>query len=523
MRQPYPINTHVSRPQWALVVMVLVAAAVARFGWISAAEAHFDELWHMKLSAGRGAIADELPANVLLPEAPDVTSIASANGPWYRVWTHLDGVTHPPLYPLLLRAWRSAFGESVPVARMLGALASVLAVAAFFDVLRLLHGTRVALWGAAILALSAAQVAIAQEVRNYSVTLLWLLLAADALVRIETVGPSPRRFATLGVATTLALFSHYFAAPALVAMGLYALVRLRARARIGAIAAMSIALVVFAVAWGPFMTQQTNAVVEASAKGSLGEAAASPRVLALVRLGAMPLRQLFEVPDPARMYAASSIILLVVAWILLWRRRDLLLWGFWSGAFVIFLGTLDLVRQTRHLEQLRHTIFIGPAVVALVAALTSAARGRFVVNALPCAALIAGAAALLVTRYLGPADDNPHFSQIGQLVATAPHERTPVVFYSDPHVSWFARLLYMGTAHYSKTFPRPAAVLDAPASPQLLGQLKRLGPEVWLVRGPGALSENDLLPGSVPVERFEQPGLAYITLLNWPDRGPSHE
>src|SRR5438105_4667058 len=111
-----------SRPtRWqccALLGIISIAAA-ARFAWIGSTEAHFDELWHLELSTGRGSMHSMLPPDEIVA-APALTSLHGAP-PWYSVWTHLQSVTHPPLYPMLLRGWRDVFGESISTARAFSA------------------------------------------------------------------------------------------------------------------------------------------------------------------------------------------------------------------------------------------------------------------------------------------------------------------------------------------------------------------------------------------------------------------
>ena len=157
------------------------------------------------------------------------------------------------------------------------------------------------------------------------------------------------------------------------------------------------------------------------------------------------------------------------------------------------------------------------AIIASAAASMTTTRARVLGNGLPALALAACVATVATNALVGSADDNPHFSQIGRCVAATPDERAPVIFFADPQAHWWADLLYMGTAHYSRTFPRPAARLDAPASQELLAELRRRGPRVWLVRGPSNLSAEQILPGAQIVSTWEEPTLAQIFLMRWSD------
>src|SRR4051812_23206645 len=99
------------------------------------------------MSTGRGAAHSTLPMNVLIPRAPDVTSLHDAP-PWTSVVTHADDVVHPPLYWLSLRVWRTWFGEPIPTARLLSVLFSALSIVALFAAVRALSGTNTSLWAA---------------------------------------------------------------------------------------------------------------------------------------------------------------------------------------------------------------------------------------------------------------------------------------------------------------------------------------------------------------------------------------
>ena len=50
-------------------------------------------------------LSARLPQDVLIPDAPNVTSLRGAPPVW-AVWNHMDFVVHPPLYCMTLRLWR---------------------------------------------------------------------------------------------------------------------------------------------------------------------------------------------------------------------------------------------------------------------------------------------------------------------------------------------------------------------------------------------------------------------------------
>ena len=124
-----------------LLSLILAVGAIARSVHLHHYCYEFDEAWIDELSTGRGSMHDRLAADVVHENVPKPTSLAGAP-PWYSVWTHMDGATHPPLFQIVLRWWREAFGESPVVSRALSVVFSTLAILLLFDVGRLLHGPR---------------------------------------------------------------------------------------------------------------------------------------------------------------------------------------------------------------------------------------------------------------------------------------------------------------------------------------------------------------------------------------------
>ena len=88
----------------AMFGLILVAGAALRFHAIGRSPLFLDEFWFDELATGRGGTAQwDLPQNVLLESPPRLTSVYGHGVPrWWSVWTHMNGVTHPLLYPLAL-------------------------------------------------------------------------------------------------------------------------------------------------------------------------------------------------------------------------------------------------------------------------------------------------------------------------------------------------------------------------------------------------------------------------------------
>ncbi len=116
-----------------------------------------------------------------------------------------------PLYSPLLRGWIALAGDSVYAMRYFSLLWGVLAVALLYALTRRLRGVTVALWAAVLLAGSPYWVWYAQEIKMYTWMPMLVLLALYALDRALT-RPSAWWWAVVGLATTLAIYSHLLAA-----------------------------------------------------------------------------------------------------------------------------------------------------------------------------------------------------------------------------------------------------------------------------------------------------------------------
>lgn len=127
---------------------------------------------------------------------------------------------HPPLYHYLLHYWLALFGSSEVAARSLSAIFGVALVGLTFAMGRRLFGS-LAGWAVAILsAVSAYQVYYAQEARMYMLLAL-LGTASSYLFYLGWLAPDTRQrgWAMAGwvLVTTMAAYTHYLAAGAVLA------------------------------------------------------------------------------------------------------------------------------------------------------------------------------------------------------------------------------------------------------------------------------------------------------------------
>src|SRR4051812_4653732 len=180
-----PIQTRRRDGTIFVLLAILAIAATLRGVGIGSRILAMDELWTIELSTGRGAVHLELPTNRIIP-LPAMTSLGESAPRWFRVWNSLQRVTHPPLYFVILRLWRNAFGDGDIAPMMLSILASLGAVIFFYNGARRICSRRAtALWAATLMAVAQPQVVHAQLVRNYAVLLFFGMLAWWALARIR--------------------------------------------------------------------------------------------------------------------------------------------------------------------------------------------------------------------------------------------------------------------------------------------------------------------------------------------------
>jgi hypothetical protein len=509
----------VSPLQWTALGGIVVLAVVLRLLWIGSFEANFDELWHLEVSTGRGTAHTTLPKNVLIEQAPDVTSLRDAP-PWTAVWSHMYGNTHPPLYWIALRLWREAFaGDSLAKARSMNVIFSAASIAAMFWTVRLLSGTAPALWAALIMTLSSGQIEAAQEVRNYPLATVCWLCAAGIVAGAQRRGRLSRpATGALIFATVATLLSLYGAGAAIVATLVYALIRLRGVARTRAVGAILAGAVLFAALWGPqFLRQResfaTQAAVDRTDEQRLGDHL--PHTFQ--RAATVPLRMLFEPRKTTTLIACLSAVMYLLPWLMLRRHPDALLWGLSLLAIVGAVFALDLFAGTQQLDMARHVVIAGPAVAALIAIL--AVANKWYLRIVPPAVALACAAALGQT-YLR---QNPQFSDIGKYLSDPATASEPVVFYSDPRGTFWSEWLFVGAAHYSGTFPRPVVRLDAPIQPEVLKQLHARWPHVWVVSGMSDLRPEQIVPGTTAVDVKHNPFLGSVTRLRWTSPPPPSE
>jgi 4-amino-4-deoxy-L-arabinose transferase-like glycosyltransferase len=460
---------------------VLLAAGL-RLHAVVTANLWLDEYWTMELACGRDTTHMHLPVNVLLPSLPSLSSLADAR-PWWTIPGSLSQVTHPPLFFLLLRGWWALLGGSDIAARLLPWTASMTAVVLMYFVARRINGPKAALWAALLMAISGQQIFYAQEIRSYSLIVALGLGALAALIDIERRGASVRRLAVLAALTYALLMTHYFTVGLLAAFVVYAAIRLPRRDTVRVALAFAVAAAAFAVTWGPFMLKQHAAMGLETVGGAAFLLEHSPHHVAhaFARLLAVPAQPLAPASymnpagiPPKLAWVGLPLFLAPLFWIR--RRPDLLVWYLWVAGVVTPLLALDLSRSSMHLAFPRYTLLAAPGIFAVFAAGYEWIKGLW--QYVPPAVVTLVCARLLPASLQQP-QTKDDWQPIATIAAQSMGPDGALVVTAPP--GW-ERATYLYVAHYLGPVNRPVAILNVPASPQLLAELHAHSP-VWVING----------------------------------------
>jgi 4-amino-4-deoxy-L-arabinose transferase-like glycosyltransferase len=346
--------------------LILLVALLVRVPGLGAESFWTDEFFSLVESNGYTIVIWPPPGPATM-EALRHTRLEDARPIW-AIPGAMRYDTHPPIYFVLLRLWREAFGDGEAAVRSISVAASLLSILLLFDAVRVLSGTTAALWAATLLALASPAVYFAREVRSYALLILLLLIAASALARLERYGPSRIWTTVLGLAAAGAFLTHYYAVGYLAGLFVHAVLRLQGRARFQAIGAFLAAALVVVVTWGPMLIAQSAVVLPTSA-WNLGRPGGWPELV--VRLLGLPVTMLFTTTQTI----PAGPAWLGLAWfgvaVIVWRRPAFRIFAWGAAGAIALVFLVDLLRDSRQLDFPRYLLAATPAVCALCASLAS--------------------------------------------------------------------------------------------------------------------------------------------------------
>jgi 4-amino-4-deoxy-L-arabinose transferase-like glycosyltransferase len=488
--------------RWA-ALGILVVALATRVYRLADQGLWLDELHSLEGAYGHGCDHQLLPTGHVLARPIAFTRPDSARSLW-AVWAGLDRVSHPPGWYLELRLWADVFGTSEVAVRSLAVVASVAAVAAVMLAVRSWAGPEPALWAGTLMAVAGPQVRAAQGGRPYAQLMLLSGLALWAVGKTVRQGPSRRRSAGLACVVLAMLLTHYFSVAPLAAVGTYALLATRGRTRRHLLAALAMAGLVFALAWGPFMLRQLATFSTADRSAAfLVEPVPDHFARTAFRLLTLPAVLTVDRQPIPLAYGAVGLLAYLAAGTLTarrwWRggpRGDLMglwpgIWPMWFVAIVGLLAALDFTRSTMHLGYTRYPLLAAPVVYAAMA--TGGGALNRTAGRVLAACAIGWAAWSLPLAYVPLHDDFDSFTLAGVLRAPV-SAGDPIVLAGLGTHYYATQNLYLALSHYDGPPAGPVLLLDRPATAAAVAGLGRRS-VVWMLAEPGIGFVTDWLPG----------------------------
>jgi mannosyltransferase len=493
MTDPPASPTH---RQLAILTLILAVAALIRVYRLATPSLWTDELWSIEMAMGRGSVHDAFPAGVIRFDQPIATSLASA-APWWHIWNHVQVITHPPIYYILLRWWIDFFGNSPAAARSLSVLFSLVAIAVFFDLCRLLHGPKFALMASAIFALAVGQIDIAQEARSYALVTLEEIAACDLLARIALLGPNARRIVLLAFLLAAMFLTHYLSAAVILALAIFSIAALRKSARLLTLDAFAAAALIVLAAWGYEFRDQLRTIPFADPT-YFHEIFPHHIANSFVRIVRLPLQYLYgedlglRLPLWSHIIASIAIAILVIRG---FRHRDLRLWSILFTVTIAFVAAIDLTRDDTLLQYSRYTILAAPALYALLANIPWPKNSIYG----PLIILIS-LVIIVAAQMLRPPVPRQDFQQLAETIDSRAAADELLVFYNQS--DWLSPgMWYIGYKYYSPASTHPWLTLRQPPDARLLHKLS--GRHIlWLIgRSPEKFGPI-IFPGWYPVQTW---------------------
>ncbi len=465
-----------------VLLAILALAAILRFHAIGADSLWHDEIWSIEMTVGHDGQQYLLPVTGVLNPSPYLVTL-DPTIPWLEIWTHMRLDNHPPLYTVLLRFWREAFGMREAAVRSLSAVVSLIAILAMFDAARLRHGIQPALWACLLMAVAAPQIQYAQETRSYALLLAEGMIAAAAMARLERLGPNIMRAVVLTLAVTAMALTHYFAIGAIAALTVYTLFYLKDRSRCTAVIALASALVLGLLLWGHEFILQWHSF-SADSVSWLYDPSSHFLRLTFARILLLPGRYLFDSKGPLQAASIVVAIVFLVPLLIRGRKSATMFWWLWLVGTILPVAAEDLIHHYKQLGLIRYTLLAAPAVYILLATVPQWITGpRWLGWTIPVAVAICCIAAIPTQAYHPQshgdwrrlADTIQANRQTGEIVC--------LVGPCDDGL-WYPDGLYAPLAYYLHPMPTPVVMMFDPPSgkpmPKLLTDLPA-PPGIWAV------------------------------------------
>jgi hypothetical protein len=483
-----------TRIRWyhiALLASLLAIGAFIRLDGIIQTGLWGDEFQALFLATGRGDAVMNIPRNVVV-KSPPAVGFEDAPG-ISHIWTSLDSTPHPPVYFIVLRTWVDIFGDSDSAIRGMSTLFCMLDIVLLFNVIRWISGAWAGLLGAAMMTFAPAQLDFSQQARPYTLVTFFCLAMAAGLIRIEQKGPSPARLIWLFLATLAAAMTHYFALGTIAGCAGYAIIGLRGKQRRYAVAAIMLALLTFALSWGPIFWSTRS--ITRPWMNTHFKSAYHLHPLAFYVLD-IPQRLTFGNISSTRWPVMIALAVLVYLLPPL-KRGKTLFWYFWTLGTIAVPLAVDIYSSADSMlvGMDKYVLLAAPGVYGILAA---AICGRLVALVVTFGILIFGLARFQAGPDLAWGSTwilEDHRAQARFLAAHAKPEDLvilPAGWLVDGDVNE-ASFDYFIIAHYAGPWKTPVLLLTAPIGDKTRSQLAHFR-RVW-VAGSSQEACARLLPG----------------------------
>ncbi len=441
---------------------VLAIAGAVRFYQLGIADYWLDELHTLANSAGRRAEFESVEHGVILSAIPRSTNLAPGTT-LSTVWRELSVDTHPPFYFLLVWGWRQLFGDGEWALRSLSALFSVLSLIPAAMILREYGRPWLGLAFALTLALSYSHIHMAQQARPYALAMFLLCMSYWSFTRLDAKWDSMTLRSRVGwslvygVATYLAVMTHYFTVLALLGQLAFVVVCGGRSFRRAWFALALGAGILFLVTWGRPLLEQLDVIGN---QAWLQEQRSHPILRTVHRLLILPMRLLFtHTPfqtDVLLAFLGGAAVVAASVAVARTRRRESLLMLAWLLVPCAGFAAIEFYTHKRLLSHVRYPFIALPPLVGVLLLATEPMKRVVRLGAVGLCVLVTG----LTLRL--PTPVNPDNDRAAGLVAEQLRQGDLLVIDAIEWPSFWAARTYHNLYHYlpaKLSIPDPPVVL----------------------------------------------------------------